>query len=67
MSDPPLKLQPPDLDGAVRERYGNAAQVRESARCPTSYDPRRDHRESKGVDNDVTTDATPVPKPGSCC
>ncbi len=58
MSDLPLKLRTPDLEGAVRERYGNAAQVRESAPCC---------RTSKGVDYDVTTDAAPVCKPGSCC
>ncbi len=93
MSALPLKLRTSDLEVAVRERCGNAAQVRESALCcPMSYDHvdlieprvpaplddapisactggtlRGDPRETKGVDYDVTTDAVPVCKPGSCC
>ncbi len=41
MSDLPSKHPGADLEAAVRERYGEAARVRESALCcPTSYDAR---------------------------
>jgi len=38
MWDLPVKLRTLELEGGVRERYGNAAQVGEFARCcPMSY------------------------------
>lgn len=68
MSELPPTMTTFDLEAAVRQRYGKAAQVREAALCcPVSYLLEVIPTEVIERDYRLTTYAGPVSKPGDCC